>query len=258
MDFELFIKKIEGLTGINLTNYKRPQMERRINSLMRSQSFQSYTEYLAALQKDEKQLEKFLNHLTINVSEFFRNPPQWDVLKKRILPEILKENLELKGWSAGCATGEEPYTLIMILKDKLGFRCPRILATDIDERALQKAKAGVYQEKSLVNVPQNYLKRYFFKKESYYYIDDEIKKLVDFQKHDLLKDPFGSNFDLILCRNVVIYFTDEAKDFLYKRFYDALRPGGILFTGSTEQIFQASKLGFETVASFFYRKKRQP
>ncbi|MDH7576335.1 MAG: protein-glutamate O-methyltransferase CheR [Bacillota bacterium] len=254
MDFEVFIRKIGKFTGIDLTNYKRPQMERRINSLMRAQGFDNYLEYLAALEKNPVQLEKFLNHLTINVSEFYRNPPQWEIFKTRILPELLKTNPRLKTWSAGCATGEEPYTLAIILREHVSAPLPRILATDIDEKALAKAKAGVYQEKSISNIPKAQLVQYFSRVGETYQIKDEIKKLVNFQRHDLLKDPFDTFFDLILCRNVVIYFTEDAKELLYKRFRDALRPGGVLFTGSTEQIFQASQLGLEAMASFFYRR----
>ncbi len=254
MDYGLFIKKIGSITGIDLTSYKRPQMERRINSLMRAQGFHNYLEYLHELQKNPVQLEKLLNHLTINVSEFYRNPPQWEVLKTRILPEILKVNPRPKTWSAGCATGEEPYTLALVLRESVAGPFPRILATDIDERVLAKARVGIYQEKAVANVPKEQLRKYFLQSGDTYQIKDEIKKLVNFQRHDLLKDPFDSFFDLILCRNVVIYFTEEAKELLYKRFRDALRPGGVLFTGSTEQIFQASQLGLEAVASFFYRR----
>jgi len=254
MDYEIFIKKIEKFTGIGLTSYKRPQMERRINSLMRTQGFRNYFEYHCALQKDPLQLEKLLNHLTINVSEFYRNPPQWEILKTRILPELLKVNPRPKTWSAGCATGEESYTLALILRENVSCSFPRILATDIDEKALAKAKVGVYQEKAIMHVPKDQLVKYFFRDGDAYQIKEEIKRLVNFQRHDMLKEPFGSLFDLILCRNVVIYFTEEAKNMLYQRFRDALRPGGVLFTGSTEQIFQASQLGLEAVASFFYRR----
>lgn len=255
MNYELFIRKIGQFTGRDLTYYRRHQIERRINSLMRSQGFNNYYEYLNILKKDCTQLEKFFSHLTINVSEFYRNPIQWEILSNRILPELLKINPQIKTWSAGCATGEEPYTLALIMHEKMKDSFPQILATDIDEKALEKAREGIYHEKTVANVPKVLLARYFEKKEKEFYrIKEEIKKLVKFRRHDLFRDTFGSNFDLIICRNVVIYFTEKAKNMLYRRFLEALRPGGVLFTGSTEQIFHSSQFGLETVASFFYRK----
>lgn len=254
MDYELFIKQIRQFTGINLTCYKRPQMERRIKSYMQSQGFHSYQEYLNALRVNPEQLDKFMNRLTINVSEFYRNPGQWKIMRSRIMPEILKKNPHPKVWSAGCATGEEPYTLAILMREIISGFFPRILATDIDENALTKAGEGRYPERAIANLSPETVKNYFTKTGDFYEIKDELKKSVNFRKHDLLKDPFETNFDLILCRNVVIYFTDEAKELLYERFCGALKPGGILFTGSTEQLFQTQQLGMETVASFFYRK----
>ncbi|KUK32545.1 MAG: Chemotaxis protein methyltransferase CheR [Thermoanaerobacterales bacterium 50_218] len=254
MEYEVFIKKVSQITGIDLKNYKRHQLERRIRSLMRAQGVESYLDYLVLLKRDSFQLKKLVDHLTINVSEFYRNPLQWKILKEEILPELLKTNPCLRTWSAGCATGEEPYTLALVLKEKIRNPFPKILATDVDEDALAKAREGVYPERAVVNVPRDQLRKYFEKEGDKYRISEEIKNLVEFRRHDLLRDPFRRNFDLILCRNVVIYFTEEAKNNLYRRFRNALRPGGILFTGSTEQIFRASELGLEAVASFFYRR----
>lgn len=255
MEFEIFIRKIGDFTGINLTKYKRPQMQRRITSLMRLEGFADYGEYLRELKGNGLCLKKFINHLTINVSEFYRNPSQWDLLKEQILPEIIKFNPAVKIWSAGCATGEEPYTLAIMLREHFPKARPRILATDIDEGVLLQAKEGIYKSRALVNVPPHQLRKYFLRmQEDACQVKDEIKKMVVFRRHDLLKDYFPARCDLIICRNVMIYFTEEAKSALYRMFSDALRPGGVLFTGSTEQIFQAPRIGLEAVASFFYRK----
>lgn len=256
MEFEMFLQAIGEYTRIDLAKYKRTQMERRIRSLMRSQGLTDYREYLLIIKKDAGSLNRFLEHLTINVSEFFRNPPQWEILKETILPEILKRDNPPKIWSAGCAAGEEPYSLAMLMRRLAPeINKPLILATDIDEHILIKAGSGVYKERSVANVPSNLIKKYFVQKGDSYHIKEEIKKMVIFKEHDLLKDPFHRNFDLILCRNVLIYFTRETRKELYKRFHDALRPqGGILFTGSTEQIFKASQIGMEAVASFFYKR----
>lgn len=254
MDYELFIKKIGDLTGIDLACYKRPQMERRITSLMRSQGFSGYREYLQVLKREPEQLDRFLNHLTINVSEFYRNPNQWEILQERVLPEILRLNPRPKTWSAGCAAGEEPYTLAMLLREAVADPLPRILATDIDQRALSRAQAGVFQERSLEHLPPYFVKKYFQRVGDTYQIVDDLKKMIIFKKHNLLRDPFDHNFDLILCRNVMIYFTGEARETLYRRFRAALKPGGVLFTGSTEQLFQASRLGMRVISSFFYQR----
>lgn len=254
MEFENFINKTGEIIGIDLTKYKRTQMERRINSLMRSQGFTNYQDYYHKLKEDPCYRGKFIDHLTINVSEFFRNSGQWHVLEHIILPEIINNNPVPKFWSAGCATGEEPYSLAIILREMFPNVRPTILATDIDYNILATAKQAVYKERSVVNVPPLYLAKYFVKKGNNYQLKQEIKDMVTFKKHDLLKDHFFYNCDLILCRNVMIYFTEETRNNLYRSFQDALRPGGILFTGSTEQIFKASQLGMEAVASFFYRK----
>jgi len=254
MDFDNFIDIIGKTIGIDLTKYKRTQMERRINSLMRSQGYTNYQDYYHKLKEDPCCRAKFIDHLTINVSEFFRNSGQWHVLEHTILPEIINNNPVPKFWSAGCATGEEPYSLAIILKELFPHIKPIIIATDIDDNILASAKQAIYKERSVVNVPPSYLAKYFIKKGDSYQLKQEIKNMVTFKKHDLLKDPFFCHCDLILCRNVLIYFTEEARNNLYQRFQDALRPGGILFTGSTEQIFKASQLGMEAVASFFYKK----
>jgi chemotaxis protein methyltransferase CheR len=129
-----------------------------------------------------------------------------------------------------------------------------ILATDLDEKVIEKAKIGFYDERSLQEMPVSMKNKYFQQRGTGYLLDKKIKKTVVFQKHNLLSDSFPKNVDLIVCRNVLIYFTDEAKHALYEKFSRALAPGGILFVGSTEQVFTPQKYGFETADTFFYRK----
>ncbi|MBC9785059.1 protein-glutamate O-methyltransferase CheR [Heliobacterium chlorum] len=254
-EYELFIKKVHAKSGLDLGNYKRPQMERRIRTLMRSQGVNDLLSYFNLIDKDAEQYRKFIDHLTINVSEFFRNPGQWDVLTNKILPLLLKENPQLKVWSAGCSTGEEPYSLAMTMMESRCDLRNKVLATDIDKEVLRKAQLGIYSAKSLANMSPEMVKKYFDDQGGgFFRVKDEVKRQVKFQQQNLLKDSFESNFDLILCRNVVIYFTEETKTMLYKRFHQAMRKGGILFTGSTEQIFQARELGLTTAATFFYQK----
>lgn len=252
--WEWFIDKFEKLSKIDLTAYKRPQMERRINSFMRTANAENYKEFIDLLGKDQQLYKKFLEHITINVSEFFRNLNHWQVLEKEIIPLLLKEKKSLKIWSAGCSTGEEPYSLAMMAKENGWTLAEPIYATDIDRDVLDKATRGVYTERAMEGVSNQIRTKYFKTHAEGYEINDEIKKMIKFQQHNLLRDNFPKNYDLILCRNVVIYFTEETKEELYKRFTEALRPKGILFIGSTEQIFQAKELGLKSVATFFYQK----
>jgi len=253
--FEDFKNNVYKKTGIDLNQYKEKQMKRRLNSLMKKRGFKTYDDYWNALKKDQQLYQEFLDRLTINVSEFFRNGERWTVLGNEMLPKLLETNKKgLKCWSAGCSTGEEPYTLVMVMAKLLPFEKINVYATDLDGEALKKANEGLYPEDRVKGVSPDYLDKYFKKEGKYYRIDKKIRDCVTFKKQNLLEDKFDSNFDLILCRNVMIYFTEEAKTQLYKKFYNALRDGGILFVGSTEQIFDARKLGFKSIATFFYQK----
>jgi chemotaxis protein methyltransferase CheR len=253
--YERFLLTLKKELDLDLTGYKRKQMERRIKSLMSILGFSNdYGKFVEEMLKDEQIYYRFLKHITINVSEFFRNPSQWKILREKILPKLLFNEKRLYIWSAGCSTGEEVYSLAMVLTEFFPRQRYSIWATDCDNIVLQKAKEGVYSSKSVKTVPDKYLEKYFIVNNNRYYIKDELKKNVTFGNHDILKDKFPKQMDFIVCRNVVIYFKEEIKDQLYFKFYDALRPGGILFTGSTEQIIQAKEMGFETVAAFFYRR----
>lgn len=252
--YEKFVADLKRNLDIDLSGYKRPQMERRINTLMRSLKVKNYDDFILTMKKDNSKLERFLNHMTINVSEFFRNKSQWQVLQEKILPSLLLQNKDLKIWSAGCSTGEEPYTLAMILKEKFPTGNHTILATDFDDRVLKKAQEGYYLKKQIAGIPEEYFKKYFDIDETGVRVKNNLKKMITFKHHNLLRDKFPEKNDLIICRNVVIYFTEETKNILYKGFSTALKRGGVLFTGSTEQIFHAKEYGLESMAIFFYKK----
>lgn len=251
-DFLQFIASVKKMTGIDLALYKEAQMKRRLTSLRIKRGFQSFTHYFEAISKDKTLFYEFLDRMTINVSEFFRNPGRWEVLENKILPRLAKQSPRIKCWSAACSTGEEPYTLSLILLRKRLEAS--VLASDIDEGAISKAKQGVYTDRSLQDCPKDLVAKYFTKDTLSYRISDEVKNKVTFKKHNLLADTFDTQFDLIICRNVMIYFTEEAKHELYHKFSRALKPGGVLFVGSTEQIFQPQQYQLETEDTFFYRK----
>lgn len=255
-DFLLFINRMKQLTGIDLAAYKEAQMKRRLTTLRMKHGYTTFAAYFDMLKHDGKLMDEFLDRMTINVSEFWRNPVRWEMVERRYFPELSKESPRLKIWSAACSTGEEPYTAAMIL-DRLGLLDrSTIIATDIDAQVLEKAKQGLYVERSLKDVPASY-KPYFQQEGSMYRVAEKLKRPIRFEKHNLLLDRYGEGYDLIICRNVMIYFTEEAKQQLYHRFSAALRPGGLLFVGSTEQIFSPAQYQLASEETFFYRKTRQ-
>lgn len=256
-NYEKFKKDILALSKIDLNSYKEKQMRRRINTLITKNNIKTYDEYVALIRKDKEKFDQFINFLTINVSEFYRNPDQWKILENEVFPGLIQKfGKNLKIWSAACSTGDEPYSLVMALSRHLPLANIRIIATDIDKQVIDTARMGLYNEKSIAGVPDDLKSKYFTKVGSSYQISDEIKKRVEFKEHDLLKDPYPSGCHLIVCRNVVIYFTEEAKDEIYKKFYQSLVPGGALFIGSTEQIMNYREIGFDRSKSFFFEKAK--
>ena len=254
-NYEEFKDSIYELTKIDLNSYKERQMKRRIESLIRKSGFQSYSEYVEEIKSNKSLLEEFLGYITINVSEFYRNPDQWYILETKVLPELFdKFGNNLKIWSAACSTGDEPYSLVMLLDKLLPNNRIRILATDIDQSALDKAKLGLYNIKSLKSLPDEFKEKYFEKvSDKTYRISDKVKNRVEFRRHDLLEDPYPRDMELIVCRNVLIYFTDDAKMKIYNKFHESLKRDGVLFIGSTEQIIKYQEIGFQNFNSFFYR-----
>ncbi|MDK2799926.1 MAG: chemotaxis protein methyltransferase CheR [Clostridiales bacterium] len=253
-DYEDFKIEIYKISGINLSLYKERQMKRRIESLMKKNNFDNFNNYIIGLKNDKNLYNEFINYLTINVSEFYRNTSQWQVLEEDIIPMLLTKNKTLKIWSAACSTGEEPYSLVMVLSKFFPLSSIKIFATDIDKEALAKAKIGLYSSKSLVGVPKENIIKFFTKQGEYYKINEEVKDCVEFSQHNLLKDSFPTQCDLIVCRNVLIYFTEEAKTEIYKKFNQSLKTEGILFVGSTEQIILPNRYNFIPIKTFFYQK----
>ncbi len=254
--FETFKHRVLTKTGIDLNGYKEKQMKRRIDSLIARFHLDTYDEYLSLLARDEVRFREFLDRLTINVSEFFRNPNRWDVLRDKIIPLLLasQPSSRLRAWSAACSTGEEPYSLAVLLSEGGHALNSSILATDIDATALARAQAGCFSTRSISSLPPALIEKYFVAANGDYVAANSLKRLIQFRRHDLITERFDSGFDLIICRNVMIYFTEEAKSNVYQKFSRALRPGGVLFVGSTEQIFNAKEIGLASVDAFFYQK----
>ena len=220
-NYEKFKKDVYALTKIDLNYYKEKQMRRRIDTIATKHGCSNYDEYIRVLKTDKDKFEAFVNFLTINVSEFYRNPDQWKLMDENVIPKLIKQHgKNLHVWSAACSTGDEPYSLVMALSKHI----------------------------PLSNI------QYFKQIGKSFQISDEIKRCVTFKEHNLLKDPYPRDFDMILCRNVVIYFTDDAKDMIYQKFHQSLKSHGVLFIGSTEQITNYKELGFDRLSSFYFEK----
>ncbi len=256
--YEDFKANFLRLSGIDLNSYKESQMKRRIDNFYTRRKISGYDEFFRQLSRDGEMQKEFTSYLTINVSEFYRNPPQWQTVEKDVYPTLLSRfGNRLKIWSAACSTGDEPYTLAMLLAEHIPLSQVDILATDLDKDILEKAREGRYMEKSIAGLPKLYRDKYFVSDgKGYVRISDDIKKRITFKHHNLLKDPYPRNMHLIVCRNVMIYFTEEAKDEIYQKFSDSLVDNGLFFVGSTEQIIGPAKYGFKSAQSFFYVKTK--
>ncbi len=243
------------LTGIDLDFYRGRQLDRRLRSFVQRWGLADLAELGTRIRTEPDLLQALKDFLTINVSEFFRNPEKFEELKSTVLPELLAGGRRLEIWSAGCATGAEPYTLAIILDQVSPGVRHGILATDIDRLSLERARQGVYGEDEVRSVPPDILARYFTRRGDGWEVSPAVRRAVRFAGHNLLADPYPQGLDLILCRNVVIYFTDEARDHVYRHFSRALRPGGYLFIGGTETIFRSREYGLASVRPGFYRKE---
>ena len=255
-DYESFKREVYNLTKIDLNAYKEKQMKRRIDTLILRHHLTGYDTFVNSLRTDKDVLEDFVNYLTINVSEFYRNPDQWEILEKEVIP-VLKKRFpgNIKVWSAACSTGDEPYTLAMTFNKQMNPTEYSIYATDIDKQVLDRAKNGVYSKKSIALLPKEYSDKYLTATtEQTFKIDSSLKKSIRFERHNLLLDPFPKDVSLIVCRNVLIYFTEEAKGVLFEKFYESLAPGGILFLGATEQMMNYKQIGYDRLESFFFEK----
>lgn len=254
-EYTQFKQAVSSLVPLRLDFYKQQQMERRIRDMARRHQAPSLIDFAAMLKTDARLLGEFERHLTINVSEFYRNPEAFDYLGRAVLPALLAARRGVRAWSAACSYGAEPYTLAMLLHEAAPALMHSIYATDIDREILERAKEGhCFSREDVRHLPPRLRDRYLSHGGPPYRIVPEIGRLVRFERQDLLHSRVAQTFDLIACRNVVIYFTDEAKTRLYHHLVAALRPGGYLFIGATEVINGASPLGLRYLAPCFYVK----
>lgn len=230
-------------------------MIRRLTSYLRRVDAADFSALAMRITRDDAALAHLKDYITINVSEFFRNPDRYAALETEILPVLIKEFGSLRIWSAGCSIGAEPYSLSILLEEIDPAGGHRVLGTDVDTGALEAARAGVYTADKLKEVSPERLRRFFAQTpEGTWRITPRIRQRVSFRVHDLLRDPYPLGQHLVLCRNVVIYFVDDAKEEVFRKLAGSLVAGGYLVVGSTESIFRPERYGLQTAGSFVYRR----
>jgi len=253
-------RALQATAGLDLGAYKEKQMLRRLSGFISREGMRDLGELADAVTRDAAVRQRLLDFLAINVTEFFRNPERFEDLARRVLPELRRNWDRLRIWSAGCSNGSEPYSLAILLDELEPGSSDRhqILGTDIDREALQEAEKAIYAEDRLKEVSPARLRRYFRALgDGRFEIVPEVRRYVRFSVHNLLRDPYPTGQHLILCRNVIIYFTETAKQDIFAKLAASLVPGGYLLVGSTETIFQPGRYGLRAAAPFLYTRMEE-
>jgi len=261
-EFEMISEFVRSRFGINLHEGKRNLVISRLGNTIRELNLTSFTEYFQYLAdaSDDGPVVEMLNRLTTNHTYFYREEKHFEFLRSVVLPELapVSSSQQVRIWSAGCSIGAEPYSISMVLADYYGTRFEgkdvKVLATDISTKALTSAKAGLYQDGAVERMPEKWRKQYFTDRGQGFIVKTRLKEKVVFKRLNLLsKFPFKDQFDVIFCRNVMIYFEEDVKRELVRQFYKALKPGGYLFIGHSEVIDKKS-VDFKYVRPAVYKK----
>ncbi len=247
--FEAVLEHLKSSRGFDFTGYKRSSLVRRVDRRMTQVGIASYTDYLDHLELHGAEFTALFNTILINVTGFFRDPEAWDHLRRDVLPALLaakRPSQPLRVWSAGCASGEEAYTLAMVLAELLGpaeFRDRvKIYATDVDEEALAHARHGSYTEREVRGVAPELLDRYFDLVAGRYVFRKDLRRSLIFGRNDLVQDAPIPRVDVLVCRNTLMYFTAETQARILARFHFALAPAGILLLGKAEMLLSYGAL----------------
>ena len=247
--------RVYDLSSVDLRQYKRQQMERRIRTWTQRRGTPSLTAYAEPMSRDADELDAFLGRVTINVSELWRHPEQFTAVEREILPELAARG-RVRIWSAGCSYGAEAYTLAAIARSQVPDADVQIKGTDLDRRMVARARAGVFTAADVRLAPRETISRYFdAQPDGGWAAKAEVKRLTTFEVGDLLRMPIreGSH-ELVFCRNTVIYFNQEARDALHERLVRSMRVGGYLVVGTSERVSNARALGLVSPFPFIYRK----
>ena len=246
--FESLLEYLKRSRGFDFTGYKRVSLARRIEKRMKTVAVDDFAAYVDYLEVHPEEFATLFNTILINVTSFFRDPGSWEFLAQEVLPKLLAKKgraAPIRVWSAGCASGEEAYTLVMVLAEQLGLDefkdRVKIYATDVDEEALSKGRHGIYTEQELREVPENLRTKYFEGQDGRYVFRKDLRRQVIFGRHDLISDAPISKVDLLVCRNTLMYLNAETQARILARFHFALNDGGVLFLGRAETLLtQAS------------------
>lgn len=242
-DFELFRKVIYDESGITFSTTNRSILDSRLKERLREKQLGTVQEYYRLITSNKEEMKTMLDSVTTNLTRFFRNQPHFDAFINYVIPHVL-ENKKASGdtkvrvWSAGCSTGEEPYTIAMILKDILPAPYTfEIIASDISLKSLMVGKQGFYPDARVGGIPEKYLQADFKKVPDGYQVSEELMKNIRFDYHNLKYDSGARNLDVVFCRNVLIYFDEPAQLAAVNRFWDAMAPKSYLFIGHSESLF---------------------
>ena len=262
-DFEKYRAFIYAESSITFTPANRSILESRLKERLREKGVDSVGTYFNKISTDKEELKSFLDAITTNLTSFFRNQPQFDAFRNHVIPELINNikkggvNNVIKVWSAGCSTGEEPYSIAMLLSEILPPNWKfEILASDISLKCLMTAKEGFYEEGRISGIPPAYLTKYFDKVGKGYKVHPDIQAKIKFDYHNLKNDSGQHGVDVIFCRNVIIYFDEVAQTAVMNRFWDAMAAKSFLFIGHSESLF-GMKTKFEflkTEWATLYRK----
>jgi chemotaxis protein methyltransferase CheR len=253
--FNLLRERLKKNIGFNAPWYEEKHLKRRLAVRMRALNVDDYRDYIQLLSTHKGEYKKLFAALTINVTEFFRDTSTFEAIKRDLLPGMI-EAKEKKGrrfiriWSPGCSDGKEPYSIAILLREALGEKADEwstiIYASDIDSKMLGKAEAGEYGAEEVDGVAEKYLRRYFTRTRKGYAVREDIRNMIKFERRDLLSDKMHGSLDMVVCRNVVIYFSRSTKEKLYMDFYNSLHDGGFLILGKTETLFGEARTKFTT------------
>jgi chemotaxis protein methyltransferase CheR len=252
VELEALKAKILRDYGLDCGQYKENYLKRRLAVRMRALGLKSYFEYMKHLDQDKGEWDKLKDRITINVTEFFRDPETFQFLEKEIVPGLLEKD-QLEVWSAGCASGEEPFSLALLFCEALGARFHQfslnILATDIDPACLSRVREATYENRAIAQLKPEWQTAYFRRQGEKVVVADKLRRIVSVRALDLISDPSPGLFHLIFCRNVMIYFSKELHQRLFELFCKSLYPGGFLVIGKTETMLGKAREYFTCVSA---------